>query len=94
MSSVEQPDLNEDVNTATDTTLAHAAETLDSWDDHTMDFDEIIQEFGAKVGIICALEHGQKIEPKEAYRQIKSLFKQLKTVKRSVYPRPSISEAS
>lgn len=93
MSSIEQPQLNEDLNITTDTTLAPTAPG-GGWNDHNLDFDEIIQEFGAKVGIICALEHGQKIAPKEAYRQIKSLFKQLKTVKRSVYPRPGISEAS
>lgn len=57
----------------------------------SIDFDETLQEFGAQVGIICALESGQKIPPKEAYQQIKALFKELKTAKRSVYPK---SEAS
>lgn len=56
-----------------------------------IDFDETLQEFGAQVGIICALESGQKIPPKEAYKQIKSLFKQLKTAKRAVYPRSELS---
>ncbi|MCY4380191.1 MAG: hypothetical protein OXC40_01280 [Proteobacteria bacterium] len=60
-------------------------------EENEIDFDQTIQEFGAQVGIICALESGQKIGPKEAYKQIKSLFKQLKTAKRTVYPKNEAS---
>lgn len=49
--------------------------------------EESLQNFANRVGIICALEHGDKIAPHEAYQQIKELFKELKGVKRSVYPR-------
>ena len=46
-----------------------------------------LQQFAMQVGIICALEHGHKIPPKEAYHQIKALFKELKGLKRSAYPK-------
>lgn len=46
-----------------------------------------LQNFAQQVGIICALEHGHKIPPREAYHQIKALFKELKGLKRSAYPK-------
>lgn len=46
-----------------------------------------LQQFGSQVGIVCALEHGGKIDPKDAYKKIKVLFKELKGLKRSAYPK-------
>ena len=65
------------------------AEDLDlsEYEDNEELFNQRLQEFANEVGIICALENGNKIAPKDAYRQIKILFKQLKLVKRSVYPK-------
>jgi hypothetical protein len=37
--------------------------------------------------MICALEAGGKISPLEAYRRIKAEWKQLKSVKREVFPK-------
>lgn len=93
MSLVEHACLSNENNN--EVTLASLAESAgqDALSDE-INFDEIIQEFGAQVGIICALESGQKIPPEEAYRKIKLLFKQLKTVKRSVYSHSKTSEAS
>lgn len=66
--------------------ITRCTTTPSQWNEDEADFNAILQEFGSQVGIICALESGQKIPPKEAYQQIKSLFKQLKTMKRTVYP--------
>ena len=63
------------------------AEDLSSCEHNEELFNQRLQEFANQVGIICALENGNKIAPKDAYHQIKVLFKQLKSVKRSVYPR-------
>ncbi|WP_413773413.1 DUF7219 family protein [Thalassoporum mexicanum] len=41
-------------------------------------FDANLQEFSQKVGYICALETGGKISSKQAYDEIKALWKQLK----------------
>jgi hypothetical protein len=45
-------------------------------------FDANLQEFSQKVGYICALETGGKISSKEAYDEIKALWKQLKKSKK------------
>ena len=54
-------------------------------------FEKTLQRFAREVGIICALEHGQKIPSKDAYYQIKALFKELKLTKRSAYPRKAMA---
>ena len=41
-------------------------------------FDANLQEFSHRVTIICALENGGKLPPLDAYKQIKSLWGQLK----------------
>ena len=40
-------------------------------------FDANLQEFTNRISIICALETGGKISPKDAYQQIKELWHKL-----------------
>lgn len=55
-------------------------------------FNANLQEFAQRVSLICGLETGGKIPSKEAYRQIKQLWKDLKRSKKelldSVRPEP------
>ena len=44
-------------------------------------FNANLQEFTQRVSIICNLETGGKISADEAYKQIKALWKQLKSSK-------------
>lgn len=46
-------------------------------------FEEKLRLFGVKVGIICALESGEKITEDEAFKLIKKLWKKLKKHKKS-----------
>lgn len=41
-------------------------------------FNANLQEFSQRVSYICCLETGGKLSPEESYRQIRSLWKQLK----------------
>jgi hypothetical protein len=45
-------------------------------------FNANLQEFAHKVGYIASLETSGKIEPEDAYKQIKALWKQLKHSKK------------
>ncbi len=47
-------------------------------------FDANLQEFSQRVALVCALENGGKITPKEAYQEIKNLWKQLKASKEQI----------
>ena len=47
-------------------------------------FNANLQEFATRIGAICALEAGGKISQQDAYKQIKSLFKQLRRSKKSL----------
>jgi len=47
-------------------------------------FNANLQEFAQKVGIITSLESNGKLDPKEAYQQIKELWKQLKRSKKKL----------
>lgn len=49
--------------------------------------DTTIQEFANEISIICALEAGGKIDPQEAYRRIKTRWKQVKASKRELFPK-------
>lgn len=49
--------------------------------------EESLQAFANDVGIVCALEAGGKISPQEAYKQIKSRWKELKKAKKALYPK-------
>jgi len=47
-------------------------------------FNANLQEFSQKVNYICNLETSGKISPKDAYEQIKNLWKQLKQTKKQL----------
>ncbi|MFN6499397.1 MAG: hypothetical protein RMX65_020720 [Nostoc sp. DedQUE01] len=47
-------------------------------------FNANLQEFAQKVAIITSLESNGKLDPKEAYQQIKELWKQLKRSKKEL----------
>lgn len=47
-------------------------------------FNANLQEFAQKVGYISNLETSGKLTPEEAYKQIKSLWKQLKHSKKQL----------
>jgi hypothetical protein len=53
-----------------------------------MVFDANLQEFAQRIGIICALENGGKISPRDAYDQIKIVWKELKVSKRNLLDAP------
>lgn len=45
-------------------------------------FNSNLQEFTQKVSYICSLETAGKLSPEESYKQIKSLWKELKQSKK------------
>jgi hypothetical protein len=45
-------------------------------------FERTLARFGDKVGLIAGLEIADKISPEEAYQQIKTLYKELKTLRK------------
>ncbi|BAZ43672.1 hypothetical protein NIES4102_06730 [Chondrocystis sp. NIES-4102] len=47
-------------------------------------FNSNLQEFAQKISYICNLETGGKLPPELAYKQIKSLWKQLKRSKKEL----------
>ncbi|MFM7405496.1 MAG: hypothetical protein ACKO3K_02190 [Cuspidothrix sp.] len=47
-------------------------------------FNANLQEFSQRVSYICNLQTGGKIPPEEAYKQIQSLWKQLKRTKKQL----------
>ncbi|MEW6498257.1 MAG: hypothetical protein AB1589_38025 [Cyanobacteriota bacterium] len=47
-------------------------------------FNANLQEFAQRVNYICNLETAGKLDPEEAYRQIKDLWKQLKHTKKQL----------
>jgi hypothetical protein len=57
-----------------------------------MMFNANLQEFSQRVGIICALETNGKLSSVEAYKQIKSLWKVLKTSKKELVDNPSMTK--
>jgi cephalosporin-C deacetylase-like acetyl esterase len=48
-------------------------------------FDANIQEFAQRVSYLCGLETNGKIPTKEAYQEIKKLWKQLKESKQELF---------
>jgi hypothetical protein len=54
--------------------------------------EESLQHFASDVGIVCALEAGGKITPQEAYKQIKTRWKELKKAKKALYPKSKDSD--
>jgi isopropylmalate/homocitrate/citramalate synthase len=47
-------------------------------------FNANLQEFANRVTIICGLETNGKMTPEESYKEIKSLWKQLKCSKKEL----------
>lgn len=47
-------------------------------------FNANLQEFAQKVSFISGLETNGKLEPEQAYEQVKSLWKQLKQSKKAM----------
>ena len=47
-------------------------------------FNANLQEFAQRVGFICNLQTAGKLSSEESYKQIKSLWKQLKRSKKSL----------
>lgn len=47
-------------------------------------FNANLQEFAQKITYICSLETGGKISPERAYKEIKTLWKELKNSKKSL----------
>ena len=47
-------------------------------------FNANLQEFAQRVNFVCNLETNGKLSPKEAYDQIKNLYKQLKRTKKQL----------
>jgi hypothetical protein len=47
-------------------------------------FNSNLQEFAQKISYICNLETGGKLPPEIAYKQIKSLWKELKRSKKEL----------
>lgn len=47
-------------------------------------FNSNLQEFAQKISFICNLETAGKIDPDQAYKQIKSLWKDLKKSKKEL----------
>lgn len=47
-------------------------------------FNSNLQEFAQRVSYICNLETGGKLPPEQAYKEIKSLWKELKRSKKEL----------
>lgn len=50
----------------------------------TLAFNANLQEFAQKVAYISGLETGGKLSPEQAYKEVKSLWKQLKQSKKAM----------
>lgn len=57
-------------------------------------FNANLQEFSQRVSYICGLETGGKLTPEESYREIKSLWRQLKRSKKQLGIGHNFSEDS
>lgn len=51
-------------------------------------FNANLQEFAQRVSIICSLETGGQVATEDAYRQIRDLWKQLKSSKKELIDHP------
>lgn len=49
---------------------------------HLSEYERALARFGDKVGLIAGLEINDKISPEEAYQQIKTLYKELKSLRK------------
>jgi len=46
------------------------------------DFERALARFGDKVGLLAGMELSDKISPEEAYQQIRTLYKELKELRK------------
>jgi len=46
------------------------------------DFERALARFGDKVGMLAGMELSDKISPEEAYQQIRTLYKELKELRK------------
>ena len=56
----------------------------DNFSPENLVFNHNLQEFTQKVSFICSLETSGKLTPEESYKQIKSLWKELKRSKKEL----------
>jgi hypothetical protein len=56
----------------------------------TLAFNANLQEFSQKVSYISALETGGKLSPEQAYKQVKTLWKQLKRSRKALRISPEL----
>ena len=54
------------------------------WTPENLAFNTNLQEFSMRVGYISSLQTNGKLSPKQAYQEIKSLWKQLKHSKKQL----------
>lgn len=57
-------------------------------------FNANLQEFAQRVSLLCGLETSGKIPPGDAYKQIKTLWQELKESKKNLLDRVGNSEES
>jgi TRAP-type uncharacterized transport system substrate-binding protein len=50
------------------------------------EFERALARFGDKVALIAGLEVSDKLSPEEAYKQIKTLYKELKQLRKMEKP--------
>jgi hypothetical protein len=50
--------------------------------DKLTDYERALARFGDKVGLIAGLEISDKISPEEAYQQIRTSYKELKSLRK------------
>jgi pyruvate/oxaloacetate carboxyltransferase len=49
-----------------------------------LEFNTQLQDFSQRVNYICGLQSGGKLSPEDAYKQIQTLWKQLKIAKKKI----------
>lgn len=50
--------------------------------DDLSEFERALARFGDKVALIAGLEISDKLSPEDAYQEIKTLYKELKTLRK------------
>lgn len=54
--------------------------------EHLTEYEIALANFGDQVGIIAGLELNDKISPEQAYQKIKSLYQELKSLRKLEKP--------
>lgn len=50
--------------------------------EHLSEYERALARFGDKVGLIAGLEISNKMNPEQAYQEIKELYKELKALRK------------